>query len=185
MSQEILINVTPYETRVALLENGSLQELFFEREATSGLIGNIYKGRVSRVLPGMQAAFIDIGLERSAFLHASDIVHLDVDDDDSAYTQQNQDIRQLLSEGSEILVQVTKDPLGTKGARLTTYITLPSRFVVYLPKADNNGISNRIQDEDERKRLTDLMDSIKPAGSGGYILRTVADGAFAGLYAAP
>lgn len=176
MSQEILINVTPYETRVALLENGSLQELFFERQATSGLIGNIYKGRVSRVLPGMQAAFIDIGLERSAFLHASDIVHLDVDDD-SAYTQQNQDIRQLLSEGSEILVQVTKDPLGTKGARLTTYITLPSRFVVYLPKADNNGISNRIQDEDERARLTELMDSVKPEGSGGYILRTVAEGA--------
>jgi len=176
MSQEILINVNPYETRVALLENGSLQELFFERQATSGLIGNIYKGRVSRVLPGMQAAFIDIGLERSAFLHASDIVHLDVDDD-SAYTQQNQDIRQLLSEGSEILVQVTKDPLGTKGARLTTYITLPSRYVVYLPKADNNGISNRIQDEVERERLMGLMDQIKPAGEGGFILRTVAEGA--------
>jgi len=132
MHQEILINVTPYESRVALLENGSLQELFFEREATSGLIGNIYKGRVSRVLPGMQAAFIDIGLERSAFLHASDIVLLDVDDDDTAYKQQNQDIRQLLSEGSEILVQVTKDPLGHYLAKSLCGVLTKSRYKWHL-----------------------------------------------------
>lgn len=176
MTQEILINVTPYEARTALLENGVLQELFIERSASSGLVGNIYKGKVSRVLPGMQAAFIEIGLERSAFLHASDIVHLGVDDE-SAYSQQTHDIRNLLNEGSDILVQVTKDPMGTKGARLTTYITLPSRFVVFLPKGNGFGISNRIKDEEERNRLSDAMQDMREDEAGGYIVRTAAEGA--------
>ena len=176
MTQEILINVTPYEARTALLENGVLQELFIERAASSGLVGNIYKGKVSRVLPGMQAAFIEIGLERSAFLHASDIVHLGVDDE-SAYSQQTHDIRNLLNEGSDILVQVTKDPMGTKGARLTTYITLPSRFVVFLPKGNGFGISNRIKDEEERTRLSDAMQDMREDEAGGYIVRTAAEGA--------
>jgi ribonuclease G len=176
MNQEILINVTPYEARTALLENGVLQELFLERQSNSGLVGNIYKGKVSRVLPGMQAAFIEIGLERSAFLHASDIVHLDVDDE-SAYSQQSHDIRNLLNEGSDILVQVTKDPMGTKGARLTTYITLPSRFVVYLPKGNSVGISNRIKDEEERERLSIAMQDMLENEEGGFIVRTAAEGA--------
>lgn len=178
MSQEILINVTPYEARTALLENGVLQELFHERQLTSGLVGNIYKGKVSRVLPGMQAAFIEIGLERSAFLHASDIVHLDVDED-SAYSLQVQDIRNLVNEGGDILVQITKDPMGTKGARLTTYITLPSRFVVFLPKGNGIGISNRIKDEGERERLLKLLESLRESDQGGFIVRTAAEGASA------
>jgi len=178
MSQEILINVTPYEARTALLENGVLQELFHERQSTSGLVGNIYKGKVSRVLPGMQAAFIEIGLERSAFLHASDIVHLDVDED-SAYSQQAQDIRSLVNEGGDILVQITKDPMGTKGARLTTYITLPSRFVVFLPKGNGVGVSNRIKDEEECKRLLKLVEDLRESDQGGFIVRTAAEGASA------
>ncbi|NNC98010.1 MAG: S1 RNA-binding domain-containing protein, partial [Gammaproteobacteria bacterium] len=178
MTQEILINVTPYEARTALLENGVLQELFVERQSSSGLIGNIYKGKVSRVLPGMQAAFIEIGLERSAFLHASDIVHLGVDDE-SAYSQQNQDIRNLLNEGSDIMVQITKDPMGTKGARLTTFITLPSRFLVFLPKGSDVGISNRIKDEDERERLSKAMADFRESDQGGFIVRTAAEGASA------
>ncbi|MEO1201760.1 MAG: S1 RNA-binding domain-containing protein, partial [Pseudomonadota bacterium] len=148
--EDILINVTPSEVRAALLENGVLQEVFVERAARRGLISNIYKGRVSRVLPGMQAAFIDIGLSRTAFLHASDIsrgADRDVAEDDLPA------IRELIREGDTLLVQVVKDPLGNKGARLTTYITLPSRHLVLLPKSDTVGVSARIEDEGERERL--------------------------------
>ena len=130
--EEILINVTPSEVRAALLENGVLQEVYVERAARRGLISNIYKGRVLRVLPGMQAAFIDIGLDRTAFLHASDIA-------DSRMPENGDDvpnIRDLVREGEEIMVQVVKDPLGNKGARLTTYITLPSRHLVLLPRSE-------------------------------------------------
>jgi ribonuclease G len=129
--EEILVNVTPSEVRAALLENGILQEVYIERAARRGLVSNIYKGRVSRVLPGMQAAFIDIGLERTAFLHASDIVRpRRADDEDNDIPLP--DIRQLVHDGEEIPVQVVKDPLGNKGARLTTFITLPSRYLVLL-----------------------------------------------------
>jgi ribonuclease G len=171
--EEILINVTPSEVRAALLENGVLQEVYIERTARRGLISNIYKGRVLRVLPGMQAAFIDIGLERTAFLHASDIARPRVEDDADETS-----IRDLVREGDEIMVQVVKDPLGNKGARLTTYITLPSRHLVLLPHSGSVGISARIEDEDERDRLRQLVEELL-AGHDlrcGAIVRTVAEG---------
>jgi ribonuclease G len=156
--EEILINVTPSEVRAALLENGVLQEVYVERAACRGLISNIYKGRVMRVLPGMQAAFIDIGLERTAFLHASDIANVKPAED----PEHVPNIRELVREGDEIMVQVVKDPLGNKGARLTTYITLPSRHLVLLPRSNTVGVSARIEDEQERDRLrADLRYSLK------------------------
>jgi ribonuclease G len=152
MTAEILVNVTPRESRAALVENGVLHEVFVERTSHRGIISNIYKGRVSRVLPGMQAAFIDIGLERTAFLHASDIAApADAENGEGAPAATN--IRELVVEGNDILVQVLKDPLGTKGARLTTYITLPSRYLVFMPKGHGIGVSARIEDEPERLRL--------------------------------
>jgi ribonuclease G len=176
VKEEILINVTPREVRAALVENGMLQEIVIERASRRGLISNIYKGRVSRVLPGMQAAFIEVGLERTAFLHASDIVS----DSAAALASRNGEpnIRDLVAEGGELLVQVLKDPLGTKGARLTTHITIPSRYLVMLPKGSGIGISARIEDEAERERLRSLMDSIITAPTkAGYIVRTAAEGA--------
>lgn len=130
MREEILVNVTPREVRAALVESGVVQELFVERASRRGLISNIYKGRVSRVLPGMQAAFVDIGLERTGFLHASDVMP-----NGSVPEGTEQGVRDLVREGQEILVQVLKDPLGTKGARLTTFVTLPSRYLVFMPRA--------------------------------------------------
>ena len=173
--EEILINVTPSEVRAALLENGVLQEVYVERAACRGLISNIYKGRVLRVLPGMQAAFIDIGLERTAFLHASDIAkpNLSENGDDVP------NIRDLVREGDEIMVQVVKDPLGNKGARLTSYVTLPSRHMVLLPHSDTVGISARIEDEEERDRLRTIVEELLAEGElkCGAIVRTVAEGA--------
>jgi ribonuclease G len=178
MSEEILINVTPRETRVALVENGVLQEIFVERARRRGLVGNIYKGRVCRVLPGMQAAFVDIGLERAAFLHASDIEQ--PIDGDFAATKSVADITRLLHEGDEISVQVIKDPLGTKGARLTTQVTLPSRHLVFIPNVANVGISQKIDGEEERVRLRDLIQLfMTEQEGGGYIARTAAEGATA------
>jgi ribonuclease G len=178
MSEEILINVTPRETRVALVENGVLQEISIERARRRGLVGNIYKGRVVRVLPGMQAAFVDIGLERAAFLHASDIEQ--PIDGDFAATKTVADITRLLHEGDEICVQVIKDPLGTKGARLTTQVTLPSRYLVFIPNVVNVGISQKIEDETERVRLRDLIQLfMTEREGGGYIARTAAEGATA------
>ena len=176
--EEILVNVTPREVRAALLENGILQEVYIERASRRGLISNIYKGKVSRVLPGMQAAFVDIGLERTAFLHASDIVRgngsADNDGEDAVA-----DIRGLIREGEEVLVQVVKDPLGSKGARLTTFITLPSRFLVFLPTGTGVGVSARIENDAERARLREELDGLLDADeqSGGVIVRTVAEGA--------
>src|SRR5688500_9206249 len=179
---EILVSVSPREVRAALVENGALQEIFLERANRRGLISNIYKGRVSRVLPGMQAAFVDIGLERTAFLHASDIVHPAVGEngqpDQPVDEGRATDIQTLVSEGGEILVQVLKDPLGTKGARLTTFITLPSRYLVYMPKGRGIGISARIEDEAERQRLREAASLfVRPDEPGGYIVRTAAEGA--------
>ncbi len=173
--EEILINVTPSEVRAALLENGVLQEVYVDRTASRGLISNIYKGRVSRVLPGMQAAFVDIGLERTAFLHASDIVRTNGD----GVSDDVPSIRELVREGDEILVQVVKDPLGNKGARLTTFITLPSRHLVLLPKGNAVGVSARIEDDDERERLRTLAEELlgKREVECGLIVRTVAEGA--------
>lgn len=173
--EEILINVTSSEVRAALLENGVLQEVYIERAERRGLISNIYKGRVLRVLPGMQAAFIDIGLERTAFLHASDIAQPNAPENGEEVA----DIRDLVREGGEIMVQVVKNPLGNKGARLTSYITLPSRHLVLLPRSDTVGISARIEDEGERDRLRNMVEELL-AGRDlncGAIVRTVAEGA--------
>ncbi len=174
--EEILVNVTPSEVRAALLENGVLQEVFVERTARRGLISNIYKGRVSRVLPGMQAAFVDIGLDRTAFLHASDIARQKnpANGDDDVPLP---DIRDLVKEGEEVLVQVMKDPLGNKGARLTTFITLPSRYLVLLADGNNVGVSARIEDEDERERLRQFFEELLAGLDCGVIVRTAAEGA--------
>ncbi|HET9390244.1 MAG TPA: ribonuclease G [Steroidobacteraceae bacterium] len=175
MSVEILVNVAPRETRAAIVETGVLQEIYVERTSKRGLVSNLYKGRVSRVLPGMQAAFVDIGLERTAFLHAADIAEGNADD--TVVLPTVDDIRRLVSPGDDILVQVIKDPLGTKGARLTTFIALPSRFLVYLPRGEGIGVSARIDDEGERQRLKEAISSaVPPDFSGGYILRTAAQG---------
>jgi len=171
MSVEILMNVTPHETRVAVVENGVLQEVVVERERRRGLVGNIYRGKVSRVLPGIQAAFVDIGLERAAFLQASDIAQ------SQSENSQTDNIAQLLHDGQELLVQVVKDPLGTKGARLTTHITMPSRFLVFTPNVFHAGISLKIEDDLERQRLRDVMSVLMQDAAGGYIARTAAEGA--------
>jgi len=174
--EEILINVTPSEVRAALLENGILQEVHIERSARRGVISNVYKGRVSRVLPGMQAAFIDIGLQRTAFLHVSDIIRPQNGNESNAELP---GIRDLVREGDELLVQVVKEPLGNKGARLTTFITLPSRHLVLLPQGDGVGISARIEDEEERERLRGMVEELiaEVELDCGAIVRTVAEGA--------
>jgi ribonuclease G len=177
MSEEILVNVTPRETRAALLENGVLQEVFVERASRRGLTSNIYKGRVQRVLPGMQAAFVDIGLERTAFLHASDITRDGEPTVGETEAERELQIRELVREGQDILVQVVKDPLGTKGARLTTYVTIPSRYLVHLPFGHGVGISARIEDEDERIRLREILEDIAADRDGGWIVRTAAEAA--------
>lgn len=176
MSEEILINSTPSETRVALVENGMLQEVWLERASHTGYIGNIYKGQVSRVLPGLQAAFVDIGLERTAFLHARDMVRQDpVGNGDEAPPEPH--ISELLRQGDEVIVQVIKDPLGSKGARLTTNLSIPSRFLVLLPNCDITGISARIEEDSERARLKDLVGRLRNEDDGhGYIVRTKAEG---------
>jgi len=171
-----LINSTPSETRVALVENGMLQEVWLERASHTGYIGNIYKGQVSRVLPGLQAAFVDIGLERTAFLHARDMVRQDMAAAGVDPPPEPQ-ISGLLRQGDEVIVQVIKDPLGSKGARLTTNISIPSRFLVLLPDCDVVGISVRIDDEPERARLKNLVHTLRNDEEGyGYIVRTNAEG---------
>tara|TARA_A200000159_G_scaffold4104_2_gene4001 strand:- start:5293 stop:6759 length:1467 start_codon:yes stop_codon:yes gene_type:complete len=176
VSAELLINVTPSESRVALIENGILQEIHVERHTKKGLVGNIYRGKVSRVLPGMQAAFVDIGLEKAAFLHASDIViHNEIAEEVSASNIQKQDIRELVRDGQDIVVQVVKDPIGTKGARLTTDITIPSRYLVFMPSVTHVGVSQRIEEEVERERLKTLVQEFCDE-NGGFILRTAAEG---------
>lgn len=175
LKEEILVNVTPSEVRAALLENGVLQEVYIERASRRGLISNIYKGRVSRVLPGMQAAFVDIGLPRTAFLHASDISPLA----DAASGGDVPNIKELIREGDEIMVQVAKEPLGNKGARLTTYITLPSRLLVLLPCSTSIGVSARIEEDEERERLRGIVTELLEEQNlnCGAIVRTAAEGA--------
>ncbi len=182
MSEEILINVTPRETRVALVENGVLQEVHIERTARRGLVGGIFKGAVSRVMPGMDAAFVDIGLEKAAFIHASDVVNLSR----ATRTESNLDmseehdaIANLLHEGQQVLVQVVKDQIGTKGARLTTNITVPSRYLVLLPYSNDVRLSARLEDECERERLTSVVEELLQESGNrfGCILRTAAESA--------
>ncbi|HHH48674.1 MAG TPA: ribonuclease G [Gammaproteobacteria bacterium] len=170
MSEEILINVTPRETRVAMVENGVLQEVFIERASRLGLVGNIYKGKIQRVLPGMQAAFVDIGLERTAFLHASDIFQ------GNGGEKKEDNILNLVRQGQDILVQVVKDPLGSKGARLTTHLSIAARFLVFMPGQEHIGVSQKIEGEDERQHLREIITALAgEIGQGGYIVRTVAE----------
>jgi len=174
MTEELLINVTPQETRVATVENGLLTEIWIERVQKIGLVGTIIQGTVRRVLPGMEAAFVDIGLEKAAFLHVSDMQSpIRLDDKGEPQTVS---IARLLSEGQKLAVQVTKDPLGTKGARVTAKLTAPSRYVVMMPYESNIGVSARIDNEEERERLRSLVETSRVADNIGYIVRTAAEG---------
>ena len=184
MANELIINVTHWEKRVALLEDRVLAELYVERTRDRGIVGNIYKGKVVKVLPGMQAAFVDIGLEKAAFLYVSDVYggmeeYEDIADQGEempAYFTPTSQIEDLLSEGQEVLVQVSKEPIGTKGTRITSYISLPGRYLVFMPTVDHVGVSRRIRDERERRRLKEIVQTIKPL-SGGFIVRTASEGA--------
>ncbi|HET8900017.1 MAG TPA: ribonuclease G [Rhodanobacteraceae bacterium] len=175
MADEILINMTPRETRVAVVENGVLQEVQIERALKRGSVGNIYKGRVTRVLPGMQAAFVEIGLERAAFLHVADMMPPATVGEETP-PMPERSVSQLLHEGKDIIVQVAKDPIGSKGARLTAWLSIPSRYLVLLPHTRSIGVSARITDEDERKRLRELVAELDPELAHGYIVRTNAEG---------
>ena len=179
MSEEILINVTPMETRVALIENGLLQELIIERSNNRGHVGDIFFGKVVRVMPGMDAAFVDIGLDRAAFIHIADVLPIDRDGLEVRSTDV-QAIQALLREGQFLVVQVAKDAISTKGARLTTHLTLPSRNLVYMPRTSHRGISQRLEDEAERERLLAILDLALQQEEwdqpGGFIVRTAAEG---------
>ena len=171
MSEEILINVTPQETRIAMMENGVVQELQIERSSSLGLVGNVYRGVVCRVLPGMQSAFVEMGLQRAAFLHAGDI--LECADSDAP-----RPIQEVLREGQSLMVQVIKEPIGTKGARLTTHISIAGRFLVYLPQQEHIGVSQRIEDEAEREGLRARLIGLLPENRvGSYIIRTMSESA--------
>lgn len=174
--EKVLVNVTPNETRVAWVENGVLQEVWIERASKRGLVGNIYVGKIDRVLPGMQAAFVNIGLDRAAFLHVSDICRKSVGGE---VPEDCDDIGKILYQGQKVMVQVVKDPLGTKGARVTMQVTIPSRMLVYMPVEEMIGVSQKIEEGAERDRLRQLMNEIPEVGEGegGYIVRTVAEGA--------
>ncbi len=191
MSSELVINVTAHETRLALIERETIAELYIERTREKGIVGNIYKGRVVRVLPGMQAAFVDIGLEKAAFLYVADVFDT-IEEFESMMEAENQDevmddselnqeyrvlhpIEDLLQEGQELLVQVSKEPIGTKGARITAHISLPGRHLVYMPTVDHVGISRRIEDEEERERLRELVEKLRQPGCG-FIVRTASEG---------
>ena len=189
MTKELVINTTSHETRVALLESGHIAELYIERHRERGIVGNIYQGKVIRVLPGMQAAFVDIGLEKAAFLYVADVLdEMEAVEQFVEGTSQHAKpveggdeehplppIEDLLQEGQEILVQVAKEPIGTKGARITSHISLPGRHLVYMPTVDHVGISRRIENEEEKDRLRALVESIRPPGTG-FIVRTAAEG---------
>ncbi|WP_029148465.1 ribonuclease G [Methylophilus sp. 5] len=175
MAQEVLINVTPQETRVAILEQGIVQELHIERASSLGIVGNIYRGTVVRVLPGMQSAFVEIGLQRAAFLHAADIMECHSED---GTVKTARPIQEVLHEGQSIIVQVIKEAIGTKGARLTTEISIAGRFLVYLPYQKHIGVSQRIDIEEEREFLRNRLLGLLPEErEGGYIIRTMSENA--------
>ena len=184
MSREIVINSTKHESRIAVLDEGQVVELWIERTRHRTIVGNIYKGRVTKVLPGMQSAFVDLGLERDAFLYVSDVLEdLEEYQDESAADDLHIDevphraetsISDLLREGQEIVVQVSKDTIAGKGARITSHVTLPGRFLVYMPTVNHVGVSRRIEDEAERTRLKEMLERIRPPG-GGFIVRTAGE----------
>jgi ribonuclease G len=187
MSKEMIVSHSPLQTRLAIIENGVVSEVAFERERSRGVVGNIYKGRVNRVLPGMQSAFVDIGLERDAFLYVSDVLEDEdfLTEEEEKIVQTEREIRaaagppqsidQLLKQGQEVLVQVVKEPLGTKGARITSYVSLPGRLLVYMPTVDHVGVSRKIESAEERAQLRKLIQQSRQRG-GGYIVRTAAAG---------
>src|SRR3972149_2365560 len=180
---EIIINYSPHEARVALLQGGRLVEFYLERSRDRGLSGNVYKGKVVRVLPGMQAAFVDIGLERTAFLHVTDIYKVfDEFEDIASEAEETRErpsrhapIQDVLKEGQELMVQVAKEPIGSKGARVTSHISLPGRYIVFTPTDDHIGVSRRIENEKERRRLKDIVVGLRPPGAG-FIIRTACEG---------
>jgi ribonuclease G len=183
--KQIIVNSSPTEVRVALLENGVLAEVHIERSSEEAAAGSIYKGKVSRVLPGMQAAFVDLGLEKAAFLHASDVLTedtagldgeglRDIQFDDSRASRENLPIERRIRKGDELIVQIAKEPMGTKGARITAYVSLPGKYLVYIPTGSQIGVSKRIADERERRRLRDIVASAKPK-DGGVIVRTACE----------
>jgi ribonuclease G len=175
MTEDLLINVTPQETRVAMVLQGAVQELHVERSSSRGRTGNVYLGKVVRVLPGMQSAFIDIGLERAAFLHVADIWEARPHDGSNVPPMA---IEKLMFDGQNVLVQVVKDPIGTKGARLSTQISIAGRMLVYLPQDPHIGISQRIEKEADREALRERVRRLQPADEkGGYIIRTMAEDA--------
>src|SRR5262245_19284466 len=184
MSREIVINATRHESRIAVLDDGQVVELWVERTRQRTIVGNIYKGRVTKVLPGMQSAFVDLGLERDAFLYVSDVIE-DIEDFDSngedevslddVTPQARPEISDLLREGQEVLVQVSKDTIAGKGARITSHVTLPGRFLVYMPTVNHIGVSRRIENEEERLPLKNMLATIRPPGAGGVIGRTAGD----------
>lgn len=196
MESWILINRAHGETRVALLEDGAIAEIYVERDHELGMVGNVYKGRVLRVLPGMQAAFVDIGLDKAAFLYVDDVYSGDrparepeasrptTDGDPEEREEaevrppprERRSITQLIREGQEIICQVTKDPLGTKGARVSAYVSIPGRHVVYMPSMSHIGVSRRITDEVERRRLRAIVEGLRRPSEGGFIVRTVSTG---------
>ena len=196
MYKQLIINVSDHETRVALLEDGTIVELYVDRGDDSDVAGNIYKGRVLRVLPGMQAAFVDVGLNQAAFIYVDDVYTNDVEEYERLFqidadepqiepegnpeptryeSRHSYQIEELISEGQEVLVQVVKSPIGTKGARISSYVSLPGRFLVLMPKSDHIGISRRIEDETERERLRNGVMNLR-TNRHGYIVRTAAEG---------
>ena len=184
MVREIVINTNQHESRIAVLDEGQVVELWVERTRHRTVVGNIYKGRVTKVLPGMQSAFVDLGLDRDAFLYVSDVEemedfqtdsHDEVQFDGPVTPRPEASIADLLREGQEVLVQVSKDSIASKGARITTHITLPGRFLVYMPTVNHVGVSRRIENEEERLRLKGLLESLRP-GAGGFIVRTAGEG---------
>lgn len=178
---EIIIDANPFERRIALVEQGRLVEFYVERNKDRGITGNIYKGKVVRVLPGMQSAFVEIGLQRTSFLHVSDIKGpFDEFDEEEEEKEKERDrkpsrIQDVIKEGQEVMVQAAKEPIGTKGARVTSYISLPGRYLVFMPTYDKVAISRRISSDKERRRLRDIVSSVRKDGFG-YIIRTVCDG---------
>src|SRR5215831_5686015 len=183
MSREIVINATKHESRIAVLDDGQVVELWVERTRHRTIVGNIYKGRVTKVLPGMQSAFVDLALERDAFLYVSDVIEeIEVFESESnedltldEAPRPEASISDLLREGQEIVVQVSKDTIAGKGARITSHITLPGRFLVYMPTVNHVGVSRRIENEEERARLKLLLERIRPVAQGGFIVRTAGE----------
>jgi ribonuclease G len=187
MLKEMIVSHNPQETKVAIVEDGVVTEVSVEREGSRGVVGNLYKGRVNRVLPGMQSAFVDAGLDRDAFLYVSDVLEDEfdpfqtVEEEKMAETEReiarakNHSIDELLREGQEVLVQVAKEPIGTKGARITSHISLPGRLLVFMPTVDHIGVSRKIDSAEERARLRQLIQKNREIG-GGYIVRTAVQG---------